>query len=148
MDNCLKYVLPPALAGQIASFKSQLEGVEDGTRIFVRCRLDKDVRRDANVLLGQAEKILLDATLITGDNAARRRQEAKDAARALVVQAYALTAKPEAYIPEGLGWTTQALVEVTSSRKAFDYFASSEALETRFVPFEAPAGLLRSDIEV
>ncbi|MES2483146.1 MAG: hypothetical protein V4609_14195 [Pseudomonadota bacterium] len=148
VDNCLKYVLPPALAGQIASFKSQLEGVEDGTRIFVRCRLDKDVRRDANVLLGQAEKILLDATLITGDNAARRRQEAKDAARALVVQAYALTAKPEAYIPEGLGWTTQALVEVTSSRKAFDYFASSEALETRFVPFESPAGLLRSDIEV
>jgi hypothetical protein len=148
LDACLKYVLPPALKGQIETFKAQLEGVEDGTQVFVRCRLDPTVRASANALLGKAEKTLLEATLIAGDNVAQRRQVAKDAARALVVKAYALTAKPEAYIPEGLGWTTQALVEVTSSRKAFDYFASSEALETRFIPFDAPAGLLRNDVEV
>ena len=150
VDHCLKYVLPPALAGQADAFKAQLDGIEDGTQVFVRCRLDPKVRESANKLLVQAEKTLLDASLFSGDDATRtrRRDAARKEAQELVVRAYAMTAKPEAYLPEGLGWTTKAQVEVTSSRKAFEYFASSEALETRFVPFDTPAGLLRADVEL
>jgi hypothetical protein len=148
LDRCLRYVLPPGLAGRIDDFRKELEGVDEGTQLFVRCGLDPQVRAQANELLAKAEKILLDATQGSREGAGRRHQAAREEARKLVVAAYALTERPGAYIPQGLGWTTQALVEVTSSRKVFDYFASSEALETRFLPFETPVGPLRDDVEV
>lgn len=130
----LATVLPASLALLSEVFAERIGGVEDGSEVFVTLRLDEDAMSQANEWLDQARTLLVHASATPGEAGAALKKQAQD----LVDKAHALTQDSGNYIAEGVGWVSQETTEVSSSRGAYDYFASADARAVDgFLKFDA-----------
>lgn len=141
----LATVLPSSLALLSEVYAERIGDVEDGSEVFVTLRLDKDAMRQANEWLDQARTLLVHASATPGEAGAALKKQAQD----LVDKAHALTQDGANYIAEGVGWVSQETTEVSSSRGAYDYFASADARAVDgFLKFDAEAQVMPAELVI
>lgn len=133
-DSCLTRLLPAGLPkGEVDALRAQVKNLEDGSELFLRATIKKDVSRRVNSLLAEATAER-DRANLSRDPAVK--QGAKAAQQRLTREAYALTAQAESYVVEGIGWTNKTIVEKSRGMGIYQQYASGERQESQFVAFQ------------
>jgi hypothetical protein len=148
LDTGLRALLPGLSEPRRAALRQQVgDRIEEGARLFVRCSLTSDARRQANASLGRAEKALTEA--LRAPEGSRGRAAGLEKARKHVKAAYAMTREPASYVAEGYGWMLRSTHEVEESRGLYADYAAGDDEQTRFQRFETadaaqvPSALMR-----
>lgn len=143
LRKTLGLVLPSGLRSLAGEYAEKIGAVDEGSEMYVALRLDDDVRIEVNKQIRKAQDLLMKASAESRERRAALMAQAQD----LLTQADVMTRDCAHYIPEGIGWLSEDTTEVTSTRGAFDYFASAQSRGIDgFLPFDAAAPMKRGEL--